>query len=432
LAASHPDPARRPPVVLAVLPQLIPSTVIGVVKPLLALHREGRITFDVALESWVSRHRLERADVVVFSRNTEPHYGVPLEAALAFGKPIVYELDDDFFAIPPGTPGSDYHRDPARLGQLERYLRSASLVRVYSEALRARVAVLNPHVHRVDALVDWALVPAAPPRRDPARLRIVYATSRTADRIAAMFVADLRRVLDTFAGRVEAWFWGYRPAELAGRPDVHFREFVQDYDTFFRRFAAAGFDIGIAPLPDDEFHRAKSDNKFREYAASRIAGIYSDVQVYRECVAPGRTGVLAPAVPGAWFDAMARLIEDGALRTGIQDGAWAYARTRYGVAQAQQAWLTHIEAALDGPRAEPGALPASPVGVPLDLRARAAGVIRRGTEVLRGGAAPGVLALGARLRWHIRSARGLARVRRELARSSARAPRTAWAAAREP
>ena len=170
-----------------------------------------------------------------------------------------------------------YHRDPARLGQLERYLRHASLVRVYSEALRARVAALNPRVDRVEGLVDWDLVPAARARPRPAALRIVYATSRIADVLPAMFMTDLRRVLDRFHGRVEAWIWGYRPTELAERPD------------FFRQFAQAGFDIGLAPLADHEFYRAKSDNKFREYAASRIAGIYSDVEVYRDCVVPGST-----------------------------------------------------------------------------------------------------------------------------------------------
>lgn len=417
MAASDSDTPRRALVILAILPQLIPSTVIGVVKPLLALHRERRIVFDVALEAWVSRRRLARADVVVFCRNTEPRYGAPLDMALALGKPIIYELDDNFFAMPSATPGSQYHSDPARLGQLERYVRNASLVRVYSDILRSRVATLNPEVHRVDGLIDWDLVPTAPRARSAAKLRVVYATSRIADLLAGMFMTELRRVLDTFPGRVEAWFWGYRPTEFSGHPDAHFLEFVQDYDVFFRRFASAGFDIGIAPLPDDEFHGAKSDNKFREYAASRIAGVYSDVQVYRDCVAHARTGLLVPAVPGAWLDAITRLIVDDALRTRIQDEAWAYAQARYGIAQSKAAWLAHIEVALAARRRV--TTPAGAGTAPLDVRARTVRIIRRGIEVLRGGAAPGAFALGTRIRWHLRSARALAQLRRELARSRA-------------
>lgn len=404
--ASH---VRRQPVVLAVLPRLIPSTLIGVVKPLSALHREGRVLFDVALESWVSRRRLRRADVIVFCRNTEPRYAAPLDAALALGKPIIYELDDNFFAMPPGTPVSEYHRDPARLGQLERYLRHASLVRVYSETVRARVAALNSRVFAVDGLIDWDLVPTAPLRRPSTALRIVYATSRVEDTLAAMFIADLRRVLDKYPGQVEAWFLGYRPTDLGRRADVRFVEFVPDYDAFFRAFASAGFDIGLAPLPDDEFHRSKSDNKFREYAASRIAGIYSDVQVYRDRVAHGRTGLLVPAAPDAWFEAMKQLIEDDQLRTQIQNAAWAYARARYGMAQSKDVWLAHLEDALTRPA--PAVKPAARRRAPLRVRS-IAGLVRRSSNVLRGASA-----LRDMVRRHIESARAVAKLRKDLARS---------------
>lgn len=411
-----------PPVVLAVLPQLIPSTLIGVVKPLRALHRQHRIVLDVALESWVSRRRLAAADLIVFCRNTEPRFGATLEATLQRRLPIIYELDDDFFMLPANTPGSQYHRDPARLAQLERYLRSASLVRVYSEALRTRLTALNPRVHRVDALVDWNLVPIAPPARAPGPLRIVYPTSRQMDPVAEIFMADLRRVLDAYRGRVEAWFWGYHPPELAGRPDVHFMDFMQDYDAFFRQFARGGFDIGLAPLPDSEFHRAKSDNKFREFAASRVAGIYSDMVVYRDCVDHGRTGLLVPDVPDGWFTAIGRLIDDGTLRARIQQEAWAYARRRYGVTQAAEAWLAHIDAARasaetthrpSGPADPRPGEPARPHGVTSTRMGR---VVRRALEVLQGRPAPAALALADRIGWHLRSLRSLTRLRKELAR----------------
>jgi glycosyltransferase involved in cell wall biosynthesis len=413
--------------VLAVLPQLIPSTWIGVVKPLLALHRQRRIVLDVAVErwSWIGRGRLAAADLVVFCRNTEPRHGAVLEDALRLGTPIIYELDDDFFSLPAGIPGSDYHRDPARLAQLERYLRGASLVRVYSEALRARVAAVNPRVHRVDALVDWDLVPATPPPRSPGPLRIVYATSRRVDSAAAIFMPDLRRVLDARRGSVEAWFLGYRPTELLGRADVHVVDFVEDYDVFFRRFARSGFQIGLAPLPDEAFYRAKSDNKFREYAACGIAGIYSDVVVYRDCVDHGRTGLLVPDVPGAWFAAMVRLIEDDALRSRIQREAGIYARGRYGLRQAAQAWLAQIEALRRRPgtpapsasgRAGGGGLPDA-VG---RRRAtpRIGRVLRRTAGILRGRRGPGVPPLPARIGWHVRSLRALMRLQWELRRTS--------------
>jgi hypothetical protein len=409
--------ASSTPRVLAVLPQLIPSTLIGVVKPLAALHRERRIHLDVAFETSTSRRRLRSTDVVVFCRNTEPRYRSWLDAAVGLGLPIIYELDDNFFAIPPDTPQGRYHQDPARLDLLERYLREASIVRVYSEALRARVGQLNAHVCRVHGMVDWDLVSSTTPPRSPT-VKIVYATSRVADTLAGMFVPDLCRLLDTFRGRVRAWFLGYRPPELAGRPDVHHAEFVPDYDVFFGEFARAGFDVGIAPLLDDEFHRSKSDNKFREYAAARIAGAYSDVEVYRHCVAHERTGLLVPRVPGAWFEAMARLVEDAALRAKIQDAAWTEARSRYSVQRSAEDWLSHLDVALQAPRRAmtTHAMPAR--GPSLSLRVHALTAIRRAGAVLGGR-----VALGASIRRRMNSARALAKLRRQLARPLTRDPR---------
>jgi hypothetical protein len=233
-----------------------------------------------------------------------------------------------------------------------------------------------------------------------------------------MFMADLRRILERFPRRVEAWFWGYRADELAGRRDVHCLEFIDDYDEFFRRFSRGGFDVGLAPLPDDEFYRAKSDTKFREYAACRIAGIYSDVVVYRERVSPGRTGLLVGPGPGAWFEAMARLIEDEALRTRIQEEAWADVRARYSVERTRDAWLAQLEATLR--HHAPLAKPLRGARAMLGVGARTASLLRRGAETLRGMAAPRPLALRARIGRHLRSVRALRRLRRELARPRGR------------
>jgi hypothetical protein len=178
-------------------------------------------------------------------------------------------------------------------------------------------------------------------------VRVVYPTSRwLKDDLASLFLADLRQILTVYPGRVRLYFWGYHPPELRGHPAVRCLNFVPDYDRFFREFAGAGFDIGLAPLRDEVFYRSKSNNKFREYAACRIAGVYSDVDVYSACVEDGRTGLLAAAEPGAWFRALARLIEDGSLRERIQEQAFGYARAHYSLEKFSAVWLEHISRAV--------------------------------------------------------------------------------------
>jgi hypothetical protein len=82
-----------------------------------------------------------------------------------------------------------------------------------------------------------------------------------------------------------------------------------------------GYDIGLAPMKNDLFHKSKTNNKFREYSACWIAGIYSDVDIYSNCVVDGKTGLLVSNEDGSWYQALTRLLSDANLRQSIQNSA---------------------------------------------------------------------------------------------------------------
>jgi len=350
------------PRVLAVLHGFIPSAMITVVKPLVQLHRAGRIDARITLESRAAPRDIGRADLVVFCRNMEPKYAGLLDAARTRGVPILYDLDDDLFEVPPDCDVARYCRAPERQAMLAEYLRAASLVRVYSKTLEAKVAALSPRVERTFAPIDLGQVEKGTgtfcrngpsgaahkrylspfPPQEP--VSIVYATSRVRDELSRIFLPALCRVLEERPGRVRAHFWGHKPATLP--PGACYHRAVRQYDRFLRRFSRAGFQIGLAPLGDDLFYRSKTNNKFREYAACGIAGIYSNVDVYSDCVTDGQTGLLVPNDPDRWHDAMLRLVDDGALRSAIQRQARAYVRQHYSQEKFEEVFWRQIQGLL--------------------------------------------------------------------------------------
>jgi len=333
---------ERPIAVLARLPGIMPSTLMDVVKPMLTLQRQGRIRFWCSLEiyPWTAA---EPFDLVIFCRNLEPRYQL-LDRLLSLGKPYIYDLDDNFFEIPPELAEASYYREPARLEQLRRYIQSANLVRVYSPALREQLQDLTSRAELVSAPLDWSAIVHPAHRASSDLVKIVYATSRQEDDLYRIFAPALHRLLKELPGRLQITFWGSSPPEFRSYPNVIFRPYTANYDRYLRRFSRLGFDIGLAPLPDSPFYRSKTENKFREYAACQIAGIYSDTEVYRRVVQPGISGLLVENTPEAWYQALHSLASDPGLRQRVAQQARQQAERLFPPGDFESVWWEQIQA----------------------------------------------------------------------------------------
>lgn len=81
-----------------------------------------------------------------------------------------------------------------------------------------------------------------------------------------------------------------------------------------------GLDIGLMPLPLEEWSKGKSGCKMRQYMASGVPGVATNIGYNQELVAHGQTGFLATSQED-WIHALTRLIEDSTLRNSIAKAA---------------------------------------------------------------------------------------------------------------
>lgn len=88
------------------------------------------------------------------------------------------------------------------------------------------------------------------------------------------------------------------------------------------------FDIGIMPLNDDEWTRGKCGFKLLQYMSSGISAVASPVGVNTEIIEDGRNGLLASSGE-EWVEAIAKLIEDAALREVLGKAARRTIEERY-------------------------------------------------------------------------------------------------------
>jgi hypothetical protein len=312
--------SSRPTRVLAVLPSRLPSAQIYILKPLSALARAGQVVLDVALEASVQLGQILWSDVVAFCRNIEPAAEWVMEEALAHGKATTYDLDDDLWGVPFDSEYGLYYRDVERVRTLESFLRRATVVRVYNRRLRERVMEFNPRVKLLRPGIDSSRVPKEPVRRDDGAVRITYASGRgVADPLVSIFADALLDVLASHP-ETEAVFWHEVPRPFRGHPRARSIPAVDDFDAYLGELSSGRYDIGLAPLLGTDFYLCKTDTKFRDYGASRVAGVYSDVEVYASVI-HGDTGLVVPDDANEWRGAMERLVIDHDLRRQIRDRA---------------------------------------------------------------------------------------------------------------
>jgi glycosyltransferase involved in cell wall biosynthesis len=73
------------------------------------------------------------------------------------------------------------------------------------------------------------------------------------------------------------------------------------------------FDIGLMPLPDDNFTRGKGGYKLLQYMAMGLPVVASPVEINCELVDDGKNGFLADT-SNEWVQCLSRLVEDVDLR----------------------------------------------------------------------------------------------------------------------
>ncbi|GAB2799853.1 glycosyltransferase [Dyella kyungheensis] len=288
------------------------------------------------------------ARATIFSRAFDPALArLPRLIRRAGGRYALY-LDDNFWECDATPELQAFFAAPSRLHALDEFVRHATVVVVNSgflaERMRRRFPALNISV--VPAHFDFSLIADEPPAAitSDAPLRVGYAgTTRGAAFDAA--VEAIRRLLAKYPGRIEFEFIGFVPEALRDLDGVTVIDGHADYGQFLELKQARRWHVGLAPLLSSPFAQAKTNNKYREYGALGIAGIYSNVEPYASSVDNGVDGLLVDDSVDAWFGAIERLLLDREACVRMGRRARMQVRERHDVDRVAAMWNETLSAA---------------------------------------------------------------------------------------
>ena len=301
--------------ILCVVQTPLPSVEISIIRPFNYLQKEKKIRWQLVLENDFTPGLLEGVDLVVFHRNCRPNCLRILHAVKDAGLPVLYELDDHYLAMPEDLPIGRYMRLPQIVRTLETLLRSADLVKVGSQEMIPFARERNPQVVSHPYAVDTSVFRNLQ-KTSHRHLLVGYAGSVNHSRDLALIAGVIPRISREFPDL--RWeFIGCLPEGVQPGANLKFSGFLPSYDEFLTTLYRRNWDIGLAPLLDTVYNRCKTDNKFREYGACGIAGIYSAIPPYTTSVQHEITGLLTANTEDAWYHALKKLISGDTFRKSI-------------------------------------------------------------------------------------------------------------------
>ncbi|MFC7678030.1 glycosyltransferase [Paenibacillus sp. GCM10028914] len=322
----------------------IASYKIGIQQPLRYLEKNGVCRFDIKSDEEVDKSRLAEADIVIFFRTVQPEAYKYLEMAREMGKKTVYVIDDHFIAMSPASDIGRYYHDSTRRKTYVKFLKNAQTVKVASRFFANHLDThFKPNkLVYFPGSVDFSIISGLRKnRKNEGKVVLGYEGGRKPVAFEPVIEA-LGEVLGKYGDQVRVEFCGYAPEELKDRAQVHTEPYDENYKNFLKRLYRSNWDIGLAPLERTLLHDCKSNNKFREYSACGIPGIYTSSPAYEEWVQNNHNGLIVSGTSEEWYKAIVQMIEQPELRQSIKDRAEQTAWEHFSVEACAERWRTQI------------------------------------------------------------------------------------------
>lgn len=280
--------------------------------------------------------RVGRFDVVIVHRAACLAGPALIERLIASRKPVVFDFDDAIYLL-------DTTAQNRIFGWLKFPGKTASLCRMSrhvvtgNEHLASYARRYNPNVTVVPSSIDTERYAPKRATRAPSKVVIGWTGSATSQAHLEAFAPILQRIIE--GHRAEVHVVSAHPPELRG---VH---------VTWKRWAAerevedlAEFDIGIMPLPDDEWARGKSAFKAIQCMGMGVPVVCSAVGPSLALIRHGENGFLASA-PSDWEEILGMLITNGSLRERVGAAGRRTIEERFSMTRSARALAWVVRAA---------------------------------------------------------------------------------------
>lgn len=273
------------------------------------------------LHRFVDLSRVREYDVVLVHRALCLVGPAVLERILTLlGRPVIFDFDDAIFLL--HKTAANRHLAWLKFpGKTSTICRLSSHVVVGNSFLAEYARKHNSRVTVIPTSVDTSRFKPQTRREPGERVILGWTGSSTSQTYLEMFVPVLREILANVD--VEFRVHSDRRPELG---DLRFEWRKWSPETEIEEIGS--FDIGIMPMPDDDWARGKCAMKALLYMSMGIPAVCSAVGANREVITHSENGFLATST-GEWISSIRSLVDSDSLRQKLGSAGRKTVETHY-------------------------------------------------------------------------------------------------------
>lgn len=295
--------------VLLIYDVFIPSVRLCGYEQMKCLEKQGKISFIASDAKELKGKQCEWADVVLFVRSsTWLEWKIAKQCKKA-GKLILYALDDDVFEIAPDSLSAVYFNQKTVRSRVRWFIKNSDVFISPSRHILEKYKHDAKRTLRIEEpSFKHEFIPEK--KKENRKLKIGFAGSvdRTGD-VQRILQGAIEEFYEKYKEEADIEFMGAK-IDLIDKLGLKYYPYEEDYEKYQKRFAELNWDIGLAPMPDTEFHRGKHYNKYIEYASIGCIGIYSNVIPYTYAVKDKENGILCGNTTKEWLEALEWCLEN--------------------------------------------------------------------------------------------------------------------------
>jgi glycosyltransferase involved in cell wall biosynthesis len=255
------------------------------------------------------------------------------------GVPIIFDFDDAIWLM-------DVSEANRRLRWLKRPSKTADILKTSRIAFAGNAYLADyarnycVNVHIIPTTLDTRSFKPVTAARPDDRICIGWTGSYTTLKHFLLAMPVLEKLNRKYPGKLRFRLISDRAPENTAVP-VEFIKWSAQSETL----DLCGIDIGIMPLPDDQWAKGKCGFKGLQYMALGIPAVMSPVGVNTEIVTHGVNGFL-PATDEEWIDKLSLLIESPELRREMGANGMRSVEERYSFNAVAPAYLSLIRSVI--------------------------------------------------------------------------------------